>query len=142
MMPDFDCERLKPVIQKAFTLAVDIFSQRCRFQVMWPQLDEEYFLGVTTGLVSIPDSEEVQEGRVAFIVNPGLTKWGDAHGKCLDQRLDIVPALVFVEEQVMETSNIDSAEGGEVGEVGGSMDVLDEKSQDQVLVGGGVVVTS
>jgi hypothetical protein len=96
---------------------------------MWPQLDEEYSLGVTTGLVSIPDSEEVPEGRVAFIVNPGLTKWGDAHGKCLDQRLDIVPALVFVEESVQETSNIGPAEGGKI-EDGGSMKMLDDKGLD------------
>ncbi|KAF1944789.1 hypothetical protein EJ02DRAFT_305921, partial [Clathrospora elynae] len=95
--PDYDTERLIPIVHKAFALAVDMFSQRCRFQIMWPQLGEEYLFGETTGLTSMPDSDEVQSGRVVFIVNPGLTKWGDAHGKCLDQRLDIVPALVFIE---------------------------------------------
>jgi hypothetical protein len=48
---------------------------------------------------SIPniDGEETDEGVVAFVINPGLTKYGDAHGKNLDQRYDIVPSLVLLD---------------------------------------------
>jgi hypothetical protein len=99
----YDVKRLEAIVHKAFTLAVGMFSQRCRLQTMWPEVGEKYLFGETTGLTSIPESEETLSGQVAFTVNRGLTKWGDAYGKRLDQRLDIVPALVFIEEAVHET---------------------------------------
>jgi hypothetical protein len=34
---------------------------------------------------------------VAFIINPGLTKWGDANGRMLDQYNVIVLPLVQLE---------------------------------------------
>jgi hypothetical protein len=41
---------------------------------------------------------------VAFIVSPGLAKWGDAHEKNLGTRLDIAAALVFVEASHQDDS--------------------------------------
>jgi hypothetical protein len=108
--PGYDGTRLEAIVHKAFTLAIDMFSQRCRLQIMWPEVGEKYLFGETTGLTSIPESEETLSGRVAFTVNPGLTKWGDAYGKCLDQRLEIVPALVFIEEEVHETPDPEEPE--------------------------------
>lgn len=40
------------------------------------------------------DGDDIDDGVVAFIVKPGLRKWGNAHGKMLDQYYDIVPSLV------------------------------------------------
>jgi hypothetical protein len=50
-------------------------------------------------MTSVPDRdcEDIEGGFVAFVVNPGLTKWGDARGLHLDQRNDIVPSLVQLE---------------------------------------------
>ncbi|KAF1930073.1 uncharacterized protein M421DRAFT_3831 [Didymella exigua CBS 183.55] len=46
-----------------------------------------------------PDGDRIAGGIVSFIVNPGLTKWGDARGKNLDQSYGIVPSLVRLEIQ-------------------------------------------
>ncbi|KAF2702371.1 hypothetical protein K504DRAFT_394517 [Pleomassaria siparia CBS 279.74] len=96
--PDFDTSRLWPIVNQAFTLALDMFTQRCRLQTMAPDPDDLYIAGVSDHLESLQESEDVKFGRVAFTVNPGLSKWGDAHGKKLDERLFIVPSLVLLEE--------------------------------------------
>jgi hypothetical protein len=44
--------------------------------------------------------DDVDNGIVAFVINPGLTKWGDVHGKAFDYRYDIVPARVQLEAGV------------------------------------------
>jgi hypothetical protein len=37
------------------------------------------------------------DGTVAFVVSLRLTKWGDAEGRQLDCRYDIVPSLVHLQ---------------------------------------------
>jgi hypothetical protein len=139
--PGYDGKWLEAIVHKAFTLAIDMFSQRCRFQIMWPEVGETYLFGETTGLTSIPESEEVLSGRVAFTVNPGLTKWGDAYGKCLDQRLDIVPALVFIEEEVHETPGPEQHEmqGDRPRNIESLQNGLDGDRLGELMVGGVLV---
>jgi hypothetical protein len=67
--------------------------QRSRLQVTVPK-NGDRFSRAEMSAVNGDDEEEIEDGVVAFVINPGLTKWGDAHGKKLDQRYDIVRALV------------------------------------------------
>jgi hypothetical protein len=92
-----DSSTLSAIIDKAFALALKIFRQQCRFQVVFPKIGDRYVEGATRNLTSVPESDDVECGRVGFIVKPGLAKWGDAHGKNLDKRLDLVSSLVFIE---------------------------------------------
>jgi hypothetical protein len=96
---DFDGSKVQAVVDKAFALAVSMATQRSRLQIIYPAIGEQYRQGWTPSLVSIPESEEVTHGYVGFIVNPGLRKWGDAHGQNLDQWLDLIPSLVYIEQQ-------------------------------------------
>lgn len=50
--------------------------------------------------------DDVDEERVIFCVNPGIVKWGDAHGGKLDKRLDLVPAKVFVKAEPLSRPGI------------------------------------
>jgi hypothetical protein len=92
-----DSSTLTAIIDKAFALALKMFRQQCRFQVVFPKIGDRYIEGATPNLTSVPESDDVECGRVGFIVKPGLAKWGDAHGKSLEKRLDLVPSLVFIE---------------------------------------------
>jgi hypothetical protein len=96
---DFDGAKVQAVVDKAFALAISIATQRSRLQIICPSIGQQYRQGWTPSLVSIPESEDVTHGHVGFIVNPGLRKWGDAHGQNLDQWLDVVPSLVYIEQQ-------------------------------------------
>ncbi|PVI00349.1 hypothetical protein DM02DRAFT_487562, partial [Periconia macrospinosa] len=94
--PDTDFTKIYSILNKAFALSLKMGLQRCRVQIVHPEIGVAYTSG-QPDLSSIPESEDLESGNVAFIVNPGIAKWGDAEGKMLDQRLDIVPSLVFVE---------------------------------------------
>jgi len=87
------------IINKAVALALQMFIQRSRIQLTIPKIGENYRQGSSASLNVMPDCEDVELGTVMFILNPGLTKWGDVHGKNLDQRTDLVPSLVIVEER-------------------------------------------
>ncbi|KAH7396596.1 hypothetical protein DE146DRAFT_42544 [Phaeosphaeria sp. MPI-PUGE-AT-0046c] len=91
-----DFSRIALIIDKSFDLAVTMGLQRSRLQVLWPSvgdpLDE-----MKMSCVPDPSGDELSEGTVAFIVSPGLVKWGDAHGKNYTERYDIVPSVVHVE---------------------------------------------
>ncbi|OAL52302.1 hypothetical protein IQ07DRAFT_597939 [Pyrenochaeta sp. DS3sAY3a] len=88
------------IVDKAIGLAREMALQRCRLQVTFP-LDGEVYNPDCMETLSDPDGDDVEEGTVAYAINPGLTKWGDAHGENLDQRLDVVPALVQLEPKGM-----------------------------------------
>ncbi|CAI9626554.1 unnamed protein product [Alternaria burnsii] len=91
-----DVSELHQIVDKAFELTMHMSFQRARFQVTYPRIGDEFN---PQSMKSIPgsDGEELNEGIVALVVNPGLTKWGDAHGKNLDHRYDIVASLVQLE---------------------------------------------
>lgn len=87
---------ISQIVDKAFTLALQMSLQRARLQVTYPDVGANFNkdeMSVMPG----EDGEDADEGVVSYVVNPGLTKWGDAHGKHFDQRYDIVPALVQLE---------------------------------------------
>lgn len=92
-----DHSRIKSIVDKAFNLVLQMSLQKFRLQVVFPEIGDTYVTDITPELSSVTESDEVLVGTVGFIVNPGLAKWGDAHGKNLDQRLDLVPSLVFIE---------------------------------------------
>jgi len=91
-----DFSRISFIIDKAYSLALQMSLQRCRLQITFPAVGSD-FIEAEMHPVTDPDGDEVKRGAVAFIVNPGLTKWGDAHGRSFDERYDIVPALVQLE---------------------------------------------
>jgi hypothetical protein len=91
-----DLSRVPLIVDKAFSLAMDMSLQRSRLQVTWPFVGDQFAEG-QMACVPDPDGEEFEQGTVAFTVNPGLAKWGDANGKNFEERHDIVPSLVHVE---------------------------------------------
>jgi hypothetical protein len=120
LSPTTDFSRLDAITDKAVALSLQMNLQRSRYQIVWPLIGDIFQLGKTLNLRSIEESEDVEEGSVAFIVNPGLTKWGDAHGKNLETRLDIAPALVFVESIIKNEGEAASASEGAHGKNLGS----------------------
>lgn len=90
--------KMKQLADKAFTLAAKMGLQRARFQVTYPKVGDKFDEHAMAPLFNA-DGDCIEKGVVAFIVNPGLAKWGDAHGKNLDHRYDIVPSLVQLDIQ-------------------------------------------
>lgn len=88
-----DSSQVYQIVNTAFTLAMNMSLQRSRLQITFPRIGDDF---CKTSMRSLPtdNGEDDDEGHVAFTANPGLTKWGDVHGKVFDQRFDIVPALV------------------------------------------------
>lgn len=93
---DAEVSQIPSMVDRAFTLALEMSLQKCRLQVTYPAIGASCHNGKMSSLPDL-DGEDVNDGKVAFVVNPGLTKWGDAHGKMLDQQYDVVPALVQLE---------------------------------------------
>lgn len=97
--PTANLSHLPTIVEKAINFVLQLSLQRCRLQVSYPEVGELCTLCEGGNVISIPDSEELEKGTVAFIVNPGLTKWGDAHGNKLDEKLHLVPSLVYLEQE-------------------------------------------
>jgi hypothetical protein len=89
------------IIEAAFALALQMSLQRSRLQITFPDVDDRLDYGKMAPIPD-PDGEDLEDGVVAFIVRPGLTKWGDAYGEHFDQRYDIVPSLVQLQPHVEE----------------------------------------
>ncbi|OAK96228.1 hypothetical protein IQ06DRAFT_296995 [Phaeosphaeriaceae sp. SRC1lsM3a] len=96
MAPTADTSQIQELVDKAFTLAMEMSLQRPRLQVVYPEIGADFD---KTQMHAIPDRsiDDMQNGTVAFVVNPGLVKWGDAEGHNLDCRYDIIPSLVQLE---------------------------------------------
>jgi len=94
--PPIDLAPVRQLLDKAIAMAIQMSLQRCRLQVTYPEIGTRFD---KEQMFSLPDlhGEEIDDGVVTFVVNPGLTKWGDVHGKNLELRYDIVPALVQLE---------------------------------------------
>ena len=90
---EHDILQIQLIVDKAFALALQMSLQRSRIQVTYPAVGATFH---TEQMLSADedDDEDMGQGTVAFIINPGLAKWGDAHGKNFDHRYDIVPSLV------------------------------------------------
>lgn len=112
-------DQILAIVEKAWGLALRMAQQRARLQITQPLPGAKFN---REEMESMPDLEgdELADGFVAFIVSPGLTKWGDASGRNLDQRYDIVPASVQLEaqprvmrmEQDLKFLNMEDAELG------------------------------
>lgn len=94
-----DASQIRDIVDKAFDLARQMSLQRSRIQVTYPKTGAVFNKGEMSCMPG-PNGEELDHGVVAFVANPGLTKWGDALGKNLNHRYDIVPALVQLEPAV------------------------------------------
>jgi hypothetical protein len=97
-----DLSRVPLIIDKAFSMAMEMSLQRSRLQVTCPFVGDQ-FAEEQMKCIPASDDEDVKRGTVAFIVNPGLAKWGDANGKNFEERHDIVPSLVHVERLDVKT---------------------------------------
>ena len=97
-------EQLQNIINKSSMLAVEMSLQKYRLQVTYPSVGCE-FSNEAMKLLPGFEGDDVDSGKVAFVVNPGLTKWGDTHGKKFDCRYDIVPALVQLETSSRENES-------------------------------------
>ena len=104
--PASDEAQLTRIVDKAFTLAMNMSLQRSRLQVTYPIVGARF---VAKEMVFVPDrdGDDVNEGVVAFVLNPGLTKWGNAHGEYYDRRFDIVPSLVQLEPDIIKCEPMD-----------------------------------
>ncbi|KAF1363240.1 hypothetical protein EJ07DRAFT_152737 [Lizonia empirigonia] len=89
------------IIEKAFDLAAQMSTQRSRVQVTFPSVGEVFDKDAMSAMPD-PDGEDIEDGTVTFVVHPGLSKWGDANGKNLDHRYDIVPSRVQIEALLMD----------------------------------------
>ena len=94
--PSIDLAPVRQLLDKATAMAIQMSLQRCRLQITYPKIGARFNKEQMSSLPDL-DGEELDDGVVTFVVNPGLTKWGDVHGKNLDLRYDIVPALVQLE---------------------------------------------
>ncbi|KAH7396594.1 hypothetical protein DE146DRAFT_736696 [Phaeosphaeria sp. MPI-PUGE-AT-0046c] len=93
--------QVQSIIDRSFTLAMKMSIQRYRLQVTYPAVGAVFNKEEMVAILQADDGDIV-EGTVAFVVNPGLTKWGDTHGEHFDQRYDIVPALVQLDPLTAE----------------------------------------
>ncbi|KAI4698492.1 hypothetical protein J4E81_005715 [Alternaria sp. BMP 2799] len=91
-----DLAQVAGIINQALTLAMSMSLQRCRLQITYPARGEKFD---AESMSQVPDrnGDDVHGGVVAFVVNPGLTKRGDANGNHLDKWYEIVPSLVQLE---------------------------------------------
>ncbi|KAI4909432.1 hypothetical protein J4E90_008129 [Alternaria incomplexa] len=91
-----DFSHVLNIVNQAFALSLDMSLQRSRIQMTWSNIGTDF---VAEHMSAIPDrnGEDIREGVVAFIVSPGLTKWGDANGNHFDKCHDLVPSLVQIE---------------------------------------------
>jgi hypothetical protein len=94
--PAVDLAPVRQILDKAFALAMQMSVQRSRLQITYPTIGDRFNKEQMSAMPDL-DGEDIEDGIVAFIVHPGLTKWGDVHGKNLELRYDIVPALVQLE---------------------------------------------
>jgi len=90
---EHDILQIQLIVDKAFALALQMSLQRSRIQVTYPAVGATFHTEQML-FADEDDDEDMGQGTVAFVINPGLAKWGDAHGKNFDHRYDIVPSLV------------------------------------------------
>jgi hypothetical protein len=94
-------QQVSKIVDKAYAFAMQMALQRVRLQITYPKPGDKSNAD-TMSFLPDPEGDDIDGELVAFIVNPGLTKWGDAHGKNLDHRYDIVPSLVQLETSRQE----------------------------------------
>ena len=89
--------QVESIVSKAFELSYKMSLQRARLQITYPSVDSTYNQSSMEPMDDPDDDDKAESGVVAFVLRPGLTKWGDAHGKNLDQVCPIVKSTVKLE---------------------------------------------
>jgi hypothetical protein len=97
--PAIESSHILQIVNMAFTLAMHMSLQRSRFQITFPNVGDRFN---DTEMKSTLVEDDPQHGTVVSIINPGLRKWGDMHGKMLDHCYDIVPALVQIQSSELK----------------------------------------
>jgi molecular chaperone GrpE (heat shock protein) len=90
-----DPMQVPKIVNKAFSLALDMLLSRSRVQITYPQIGVQFDEEAMS--VRDTDEESLDNRTVAFVVRPGMTKWGDSHGKHFEESLNIVPCEVQLE---------------------------------------------
>jgi hypothetical protein len=90
-----DPTQVPKIVKKAFSLALEMLLSRSRIQITYAQIGAQF--NEKTMCVRDTDEESLNKSTVAFVVRPGMTKWGDSHGKHFEESLDIVPCEVQLE---------------------------------------------
>lgn len=70
-----DFSLVPSLVDNGFAMALQVSLQRCCIQITYLNIGKLCRVCNNLGLANIPDSEDTELGRVAFIVNPGFTKW-------------------------------------------------------------------
>ena len=92
-------EDLKKVITVAANLAVTMGNQRCRLALLVPVIGDleqggKSDVGLVGKLVNFDEPDDGVRGSVAFVVVPGLRRWGDGFGMNLGEWVDLEGAHV------------------------------------------------
>jgi hypothetical protein len=90
-----DLMQIPKVVTRASCLVLDMLLSRSRVQITYSQVGIRF--NEKHMSVHDADDENPDKGIVALVVRPGLTKWGDAHGRNFDESLSIVPCEVQLE---------------------------------------------
>jgi hypothetical protein len=90
-----DLMQIPKIVTRASCLALDMLLSRSRIQITYPQTGAQFDEKAMS--VRDTDDESLDNRTVALVVTPGMTKWGDAHGKHFEESLDIVTSEVQLE---------------------------------------------
>jgi hypothetical protein len=91
---EVDSSQVLQIVHGAFTLLRHMSVQLPRLQIKFPRYGETYDKIEMKPHALLEEEDGIDDGIVAAVVNPGLMKWGDVHGKNHDHHYAIVPALV------------------------------------------------
>jgi hypothetical protein len=86
------------ITEGAFSLALDCGLQRCRIQLFTPQEGDPVRRDERTYIQDRNEGfkSDSIEGKVEFVVSPGLLKVGDGHGRAFDTTpVHLRPAHVY-----------------------------------------------
>jgi hypothetical protein len=87
-----DLMQIARIVTKASCLTLSMLLSRSRVQITYARIGAQF--NEKAMRVHDTDDESLDKRTVAFVVRPGITKWGDAHGKHLEESFDVVPCEV------------------------------------------------
>jgi hypothetical protein len=100
-----DLLQVPKIVNKAFSLALEMLLSRSRVQITYAQTGARFNEKAMS--VHDTDDENLDNRTVAFVVRPGMTKWGDAHGKHFEESYDIVRCEVQLEAGSSNGASLD-----------------------------------
>jgi hypothetical protein len=96
-------KELAAIIYSAQELAKTLSTQKARLRLFLPELGECFSKKKVYKHQLDPANrhgEDMESGEVLFVVAPGLRKWGDGFGRCLEIFNDIIASRVLIAEAV------------------------------------------